>query len=170
MDVLTTELIESALKIIGILLAAVATYLTPKFNDFMKKVKEKDNTGILGELAEQAVELIEARFKDIDGNEKFELALAKLAERLQRRGIEMDEESMRMSVQKGWRLMDDKQREGGSKYEDTESEDNELDEDLKVELAELISEDTGQEVEEILEQMEKDEEMEEIDDDEKEDE
>lgn|SRR5699024_1781277 len=110
MDVFMESLLEAVLIILGVIVSFLVSYYAPKIKKFLADKIESDNTGILATLAEQAVELIEARFEGVDGNEKFEEALAMLSRRLERKGIDMDEESMRMAIQKGWRAMNDKQK------------------------------------------------------------
>lgn len=115
MDILTNILIELAILFGAALASAVVAFLKPRVERLIKSVADKDESGLVGVLAEEAVELIEARFVDMGGDEKFEEALAMLERRLERRGIDFDEESLRMKIQRGWRLMDDKQKKEDDK-------------------------------------------------------
>lgn len=141
MEALTTELVDIALTVLGLLLAAAVSWVTPKINGAIKKLKDKDDTGLLGELAEQAVELVEARFLESDGDEKFEEALSMLSDRLTSKGIEMESDSIRMAIQKGWRLMNEKQTKDDEDY----TEDDELDDEAEEALEELIEEENEKE-------------------------
>lgn len=130
METLTTELVNIALTVLGLLLAAAVSWVTPKINGAIKKLKDKDDTGLLGELAEQAVELVEARFLESDGDEKFEEALSMLSDRLTSKGVEMESDSIRMAIQKGWRLMNDKQtKDDGVFVEDIDIDDMDFEEE-----------------------------------------
>lgn len=110
MDILTNILIELAILFGAALASAVVAFLKPRVERLINSIADKDESGIVGVLAEEVVELVEARFDDMGGDEKFEEALAMLERRLERRGMDFDEESLRMKVQRGWRLMDDNQR------------------------------------------------------------
>ena len=115
MEFLTELGLEIILVILGVIASAAFSYLKPKIDKALKAIADRDETGIVATLAEQSVELIEARFEELDGEEKFEEALGMLSRRLDSYGLDISEELMRMNIQKGWRAMDEKQRKEGGK-------------------------------------------------------
>lgn len=122
MDILTNILLELAILFAAALVSAIVAFLKPRVERLFNTLADKDESGLVAILAEEAVELVEARFIDMGGDEKFEEALAMLERRLERRGLDFDEESLRMKIQRGWRLMDDKQRsKDGLKKEEDDS-------------------------------------------------
>lgn len=109
MEILTNIIMELAILLLVALATVVVNYLKPRVERLVNSIVEKDESGIVAVLAEEAVELIEARFDEMGGDEKFEEALAMLERRLERRGMVFDDESLRMKVQRAWRTMNDKQ-------------------------------------------------------------
>lgn len=131
---------DFGLEIVLLILGGVASLLwslaKPKMEEFINTITDEKRFGKAANFAKDAVELVEARVKEIDGNKKFEEALTMLSERLERNGIELDEDTSRMMIQQGWRAMDDKQRANGEKFqfdEIPEDEDAEHDFDVSAE-------------------------------------
>lgn len=129
MEIITDSLLEAVFTVLGVVVAAAVSYLTPKIKRQFAILADKDNTGIVSELAENAVELIEARFTGEAGEDKFESALEMLSRRLESYGIDMDEETMRMKVESGWSKMNSKQK--GETFVSEEDLVDNLEEDME---------------------------------------
>lgn len=115
MEVLTDSILEAVFTVVGILIAAAVSYFTPKIKHALKKLSDKDDLGIIEEIADMAVELTEKELTGKSGDEKFSNAAEYVAVMAERYGIKVSGEFIRGAVQKGWRRMDEKQRKEGDK-------------------------------------------------------
>lgn len=144
-EILSNVGVQLIFVVIAAFLGAVAktyvSYIKPNLDEFFKKNREGKDTNILITLAEQAVELVEARFDDYIGDDKFEEALEMLSRRLDDRGIDMKEESIRMAIQKGWKTMIG----GSSSGDEYDEEETDVTEEDMDDLAESIEEDANEE-------------------------
>lgn len=111
MEILTNTLFEAVLTVVGILIAAAVSYFTPKLKRWLDKVSDKDNLGIIEEVVDMAVELAEKELTGSEGQEKFNQAADYVAMMAHRYGIEVSDEFIKGAVQKGWRRMNEKQKD-----------------------------------------------------------
>lgn len=136
--------IEVVLFVLGGLGLFLWSLTKKKFSEFVDTITDEKRFGKAAGFANDAVELIESRFKDIDGEEKFEEALGMLSRRLDRNGIDLDEETARMMIQKGWRAMEGKQKGelvdiGEEIFEEGDDEDFSFGEDIDDEEMQEIT-------------------------------
>lgn len=110
MEVLTNTIMEAVFTVVGILVAAAVSYLVPKLKRQLDKWADKDDLGIIENVVDMAVELVEKEFSGQSGQEKFNQASEYVAMMANRYGIEVRDEFIRGAVQKGWRSMDEKQK------------------------------------------------------------
>lgn len=109
MEVLIDTLLEAVFTIVGILIAAAAAYFTPKLKRQLEILADKDNLGIIENVVDMAVELMEKEFEGASGEEKFDRATQYVSLMAERYGIEVSGVFIKGAVQNGWRRMKDKQ-------------------------------------------------------------
>lgn len=113
MSVITDVLLDGILTVLGVLLFAVVSYLTPKIKRWIVTVVDKDNTGIIEAVVDMGVELAEEELSGEEGAKKFHRAVDFAILMLGRYGIDVSHEFVSGAVQTGWRRMDDKQKSKG---------------------------------------------------------
>lgn len=111
MEVFTNVILESVFTVVGILLAAAVSYFTPKLKQWLDRVSDKDDLGIIQEVVDMGVELAERELSEKAGEEKFNHAAMYVATMANRYGIDVSDEFIRGAVQNGWRRMQEKQKE-----------------------------------------------------------
>lgn len=109
-ELITNTLLEAVLTVVGILIAAAVSYFAPKLKRQLAIWADKDNLGIVKEVADMAVEMAEKELTGAEGEEKFNHAADYVAMLASRYGIDVSDEFIKGAVQKGWRRMSDKQK------------------------------------------------------------
>lgn len=110
MEVLTDVLLEAVFTVVGILIAAAVSYFVPKLKRHLDILADKDNLGIIEALVDKSVEFVEEEFKGESGIEKFNRAAESASLLISRYGISASDELIKVSVQEGWRRMQNKQK------------------------------------------------------------
>src|SRR5699024_727283 len=96
--------------VVGILIAAAVSYFSPKIKRQLRILADKDNLGIMEEIVDMAVELMEKEYAGKKGEDKFHHATAYVKMMAKRYGIDVSEEFIRGATQRGWRRMNEKQK------------------------------------------------------------
>lgn len=94
-----TDIAVSAFFIVA---GAVFGFLYPALRKYLKALKDETDSNFVAWFAEQAVVLMDERFKGESGNEKFEHAVHWVAARLEEHEIYMSVEEIRGAIQKGF--------------------------------------------------------------------
>jgi hypothetical protein len=110
MEALTDVLLEAVFTVVGILVAAAVSYFTPRLKRYLDKLSEKDDLGIVENIVDMGVELAEKELAGEEGEDKFNHAATYVAMMAHRYGIDISSDFIRGAVQKGWRRMNDKQK------------------------------------------------------------
>ncbi len=105
MEILTNTLLEAVFTVVGILLAAAVSYFTPKIKRQLAILADKDNLGIIENVVDMAVELMEKELTGEEGEIKFNQAADYVALMAHRYGIEVSDEFIKGAVQKGYKRM-----------------------------------------------------------------
>lgn len=105
MEYITESLMESVFTIVGVLIAAIVSYLAPKIKRLIAIASDADNLGIVDAITDFAVEYVEEEFHGKEGEEKFEHAATITSDMLSRYGIEASSDLIRMAVQDGYMTM-----------------------------------------------------------------
>lgn len=111
MEVLTNTILEATFTVVGILIAAAVSYFVPKLKRQLAILADKDNLGIIENVVDMAVELMEKELTGESGETKFNEAASYVAMMANRYGIDVSDEFIKGAVQKGWRRMNNKQKE-----------------------------------------------------------
>lgn len=109
-ELITNQILEAVLTVVGILIAAAVSYFAPKLKRQFAIWADKDNLGIIEEVVDMAVELAEDEFAGEAGRKKSYKAAEYVAMMANRYGIDISDDFIRGAVQKGWRRMNDKQK------------------------------------------------------------
>ena len=110
MEILTNSILEAVFTVVGILIAAAVSYFAPKLKRQLDILADKDNLGIVKEIVDMAVEIAEKELTGAEGEEKFNHAAQYVALMANRYGIDISDKFIKGAVQKGWRRMNDKQK------------------------------------------------------------
>ncbi|QQK75110.1 hypothetical protein HUG15_05810 [Salicibibacter cibarius] len=102
MEFITESLMESVFTIVGVLIAAIVSYLAPKAKRLIAIASDADNLGIIDAITDWAVEYVEEEFQGKEGKEKFNQAATAAAQLLNNYGIEVSDELIKTSIQKGY--------------------------------------------------------------------
>lgn len=110
-EIITNTLLEAVFTVVGILIAAAVSYFAPKLKRQLAIWADKDNLGIVKEVADMAVEMAEKELTGAEGEEKFSHAAAYVAIMASRYGIDISDDFIKGAVESGWRRMNDKQKD-----------------------------------------------------------
>lgn len=133
LEAISGPLVEYVISIVVIVIGAAVSYVAPKIKRWIKKKSDSDDLGIIDAITDRTVEFVENEFLGEEGEVKFEEATEQVAHMLQKYGIDASDDLIRRSVQKGWRLMDEKQK--------NEEEIEDVDEGFLDDMADEIEED-----------------------------
>lgn len=97
-------LIEAAVTAFLGFLGFIGGKLKPFIEETLKSVKKESDSFVISTLAAQGVRLMNERFKGENGHEKFEKAIAWMAERARDREIPIKEDEIRGAIQEGYDL------------------------------------------------------------------
>lgn len=109
-DIIMNQVLELALFVLGVFLSILATYyakvLKPKIDRYFEIKADKDNLGIINDVAKKAVEFAELEFTGQPGKEKLDGAITYALVMLERYGINVSKDFLKGSIQQGWREME----------------------------------------------------------------
>lgn len=86
-----------ALEIISTILTAIFGFLGVKIKRYLD---EKENARIVQHVVKTAVLAVEQMYKDVSGEEKFELAMKNIAEMLEQKGIVVTELELKLLIER----------------------------------------------------------------------
>lgn len=86
-----------ALEIISTILTAIFGFLGVKIKRYLD---EKENARIVQHVVKTAVLAVEQMYKDISGEEKFELAMKNISEMLEQKGIAVTELELKLLIER----------------------------------------------------------------------
>lgn len=110
MEDMISIIMESIFTVLGVLIAACVTYVTPKLKEYFKAKADQDNSGVIGTVIDMGVELAEKELGGEAGDVKFRRAMIFASDMLNRYGIQASDEFLSGAVQSGWRRMNEKQK------------------------------------------------------------
>ena len=97
-------LIEAVVSAFLAFLGYAGKKVFPFVRESLKSIQQETNSGIIAWLAEEAVAVIDERFKGENGDHKFNQAVNWLRVRANEYGIDISEEEIRGSIQQGYNL------------------------------------------------------------------
>lgn len=86
-----------AMEIISAILTAIIGFLGAKIKRYLD---EKENARIVQHIVKTAVLAVEQMYKDISGEEKFEIALRNITEMLEQKGIVVTELELKLLIER----------------------------------------------------------------------
>ena len=86
-----------AMEIISTILTAIFGFLGVKIKRYLD---EKENARIVQHIVKTAVLAVEQMYKDVSGEEKFELAMKNITEMLEQKGIVVTELELKLLIER----------------------------------------------------------------------
>lgn len=111
MNAFMSSLTEALISLVVVVVGGAISYFAPKVKHKLKKVIDKDDSGIMANVADMAVEWAEKEFTGKSGEEKFNQAAGYAAMMADRYGMSyITDDFLKGAIQRGWRAMDEKQK------------------------------------------------------------